>query len=427
VTLSPPDLAAGEMDARLERGVDAPVAVAFSGGGDSLALLLAAQTWAGRRGRRLIVLTVDHGLQADSRAWSAWCAQRAARLGLAHQVLNWVGDKPRAGLAAAARSARHRLVADAARAAGARVILFGHTADDVLEAEAMRKDGLAVASPRIWSPSPVWPEGRDLFILRPLLGARRSALRDWLAGHGETCIDDPANDDIRLPRARARALIAAVGGRTPGPAAPIDLSSIFAGARFGPSGDITMPLEALTAAPAPERRRFLDAAIASVAGAERIAHGPFLYRLGDRLVRGESFLSTVGGALTSSDGDHLAIVRETGDRRSRPTPALPLEPGGFSVWDGRFEVRVRAPGLRVAPLSGMAARLQKALRPSLAALRPAVRRALPAMIDPSGAVTCPTLAPDPRVEMRNLVRARLAGACGLVQNEAEVGANDQFL
>lgn len=427
MTLSPPDLAAGEMDARLERGADAPVAVAFSGGGDSLALLLAAQAWAGRRGRRLIALTVDHGLQADSRAWSAWCAERAARLGLAHQVLNWAGEKPRFGLAAAARSARHRLVADAARAAGARVILFGHTADDLLEAQAMRKEGLAVASPRIWSPSPVWPEGRDLFILRPLLAARRSALRDWLASHGEACIDDPANDDVRQPRARARALIAAVGAQTARPAAPVDLSPIFAAARFGPSGDVTMPLEALTAERPPERRRFLDAAIASVAGGERIAHGPFFYRLGDRLVPGETFLSTVGGALTSSDGDQLAIVRETGDRRSRPSPALALESGRFAVWDGRFEVRARAPGLKVAALSGLAARLDKALRPSLAALKPAVRRALPAVIDPSGAVTCPTLAPDSRVEIRSLVTARLAGSCGLVQKESEVGADDQFL
>jgi tRNA(Ile)-lysidine synthase len=420
VTPSPFDLAAGEMDARLERGVDAPVAVAFSGGGDSLALLLAAHAWARRRGRRLIALTVDHGLQADSRAWSAWCAERAAGLGLAHQTLNWAGDKPNAGLAAAARAARHGLIAEAARAAGARVILFGHTADDVLEAEAMRGDGLAVGSPRVWSPSPVWPEGRNLFILRPLLGARRSALRDWLASQGERCIDDPANDDLRQPRARARALLAAVGGRRPAPAATLDLAPMFAAARFGHSGDMTMPLETLAAAPEPERRRFLDAAIASVAGGERITHGPFFFRLRDRVGRGETFVSTVGGALTASDGEGLAIVRETGDRRSRPTPTLALEPGNAVVWDGRFEVRAREPGLRLAPLAGRAAGLDKTSRRPLATLSPAVRRALPAVIDASSAVTCPTLSSDPRVEIHSLVTTRLAGACGVVQKEAEI-------
>jgi tRNA(Ile)-lysidine synthase len=424
VSLAPPDLAAGEMDARLERDVDAPLAVAFSGGGDSLALLLAAHAWARTRGRRLLALTVDHGLQAESRAWSDWCADRAARLGLTHRILTWNGPKPRAGIAAAARSARHRLIAEAARAAGARVILFGHTADDVLEAETMRADGLAVASPRLWSPSPVWPEGRDLFIQRPLIGARRQALRAWLTGLGETCIDDPANDDLRQPRARIRALIAAVGGRVPMPAASIDLSPLYAGASFGPSGDVNLPLEPLAAALAPELRRFLDAAIASVAGAERIAHGPFFYRLRDQVGRGETFVSTVGGAVTSCDGKSLSIVRETNDRRSRPTPSLALRPDEVVIWDGRFAVRARDDRLTLRPLAGCAGRLDRSCRDHLTALAPKVRRALPALVDPSGAVICPALRPDPRVEIRNLVTARLAGACGMVQNEAQIGGGD---
>jgi tRNA(Ile)-lysidine synthase len=425
--VTPADLAAREMDARLERDVDRPLAVAFSGGGDSLALLLAAHAWAGKAGRRLVALTVDHGLQAQSHAWSAWCAERTARLGLAHQILVWRGEKPGAGLAAAARNARHRLIADAARGAGARVILFGHTADDLLEAEVMRDDGLAVASPRIWSPSPVWPEGRGLFILRPLIGARRSALRRWLVSLGESRIDDPANDDLRQPRARARALIAAVGGRAPAPPPPLDLSEMFAAARFGPSGDVTLPQEVVRAVPAPRRGRFLDAAIASVAGGERIAHGAFFLRLRDRLGRGDTFVSTVGGALTSSDGERLAIVREVGDRRSRITPVLALDAGATLIWDGRFAVRASESNLSLAPLSGRAARLDKAWRSRLAALKPAVRRALPALIDASAAVTCPTLSPDPRLEIRSLVTARLAGACGLVQIEAEMGPDDQLL
>src|SRR5258708_2867753 len=191
------------MDARLERDAARPVAVAFSGGGDSLALLLVARAWARQANRRLIAFTVDHGLQAESREWSLWCARRAARLGLAYRTLTWTGGKPRTGVAATARAARHRLIANAAREAGARVILFGHTADDVLEAEAMRADGLAIASPHPWSPSPVWPGGRDLFILRPLLGARRSALRDALCDRVEAGSDHPSLYDPRQRRDRA--------------------------------------------------------------------------------------------------------------------------------------------------------------------------------------------------------------------------------
>ena len=135
----------------------APLAVALSGGGDSLALLHLARAWADHAGRRLVALSVDHGLQPASQGWSRFAAERAARLGVPHRILTWLGEKPARGLPAAARAARHALLADAARAVGARVVLMGHTADDLLEAETMRAAGASAPSPRAWSPSPAWP------------------------------------------------------------------------------------------------------------------------------------------------------------------------------------------------------------------------------------------------------------------------------
>src|SRR5690606_37925979 len=120
----------------------------------------------------------------------AWCAELCARLGVGHRTLVWSGEKPAAGVPAAARAARHRLIADAARAAGARVVLFGHTADDVAEAAAMRAAGSSTPSPRAWSPSPVWPDGRGLCVLRPLLELGRAELRRWLAERGADWIED---------------------------------------------------------------------------------------------------------------------------------------------------------------------------------------------------------------------------------------------
>src|SRR6185437_7502352 len=116
------------LDRRLRRDLPQPLAVALSGGGDSLALLLIAARWAKAAGRELVVLTVDHGLQAKSADWTRACAATAQRLGLPFRGLVWTGEKPATGLPAAARAARHALLADAARASGARVILMGHTA-----------------------------------------------------------------------------------------------------------------------------------------------------------------------------------------------------------------------------------------------------------------------------------------------------------
>ena len=170
---------------RLEHRSTSPVVIAFSGGGDSLALLLEAKHWSDKFGRRLIALTVDHGLQPAAAEWAAWSSALALRLGVDHQTLVWRGAKPTSGLLNAARlGLGHRLIANAARQAGARVILMGHTADDCLEAAIMREQGVRVSTPRLWSPSPVWPEGRGLFIMRPLLRERRAAIRAMLQGAG---------------------------------------------------------------------------------------------------------------------------------------------------------------------------------------------------------------------------------------------------
>src|SRR5262249_47542723 len=115
-----------------------------------------------------------------------------------------IGAKPSTGLPAAARAARHGLLADAARALGAQVLLMAHTADDVAEARAMRAAGATTPEPREWAPSPAWPPGRGSFLLRPLLGVGPAAIRDWLRARGEPWTEDRANADPRYARARVR-------------------------------------------------------------------------------------------------------------------------------------------------------------------------------------------------------------------------------
>ncbi|HEX7884747.1 MAG TPA: tRNA lysidine(34) synthetase TilS, partial [Phenylobacterium sp.] len=213
------------LDTYLLRDSARPIAVGLSGGGDSLALTLIADRWAREVGRELLILTVDHRLQPYSAGWTAACAAIAERLERPFQALAWSGDKPATGLPAAARLARHRLMADAAREVGATVILLGHTADDVAEAAAMRAAGATTPDARIWSPSPVWPQGRGLFLLRPLLHAARADLRGWLRARGEPWIEDPANADPRYARSRVR-LAGAAGAASIGPTAlPLSLAA----------------------------------------------------------------------------------------------------------------------------------------------------------------------------------------------------------
>lgn len=104
-------LDAPEFDALMTRLAPAgPLAVAVSGGADSLALCLLASAWVRRAGRSLTALTVDHGLRPDSAAEAAQVGDWLGAQGIPHVILNWTGPKPATGLPAAARKARYDLL-----------------------------------------------------------------------------------------------------------------------------------------------------------------------------------------------------------------------------------------------------------------------------------------------------------------------------
>ncbi len=420
------------LDRRLRAASPAPLAVALSGGGDSLALLLLVKAWARARARRVCALTVDHRLNPDSADWTAFCGETAARLGVDFQALAWTGEKPATGLPAAARAARHALLADAARDSGARVLLMGHTADDLVESAAMRQDGSTVADAREWSPSPAWPEGRDLFILRPLLGVSRAALRAHLRDAGETWIDDPANEDVRFARARARLLHSSprrgegdhakhgggVGANASGPL----LNS-------GPSGEIrSAPSTMLRMVPLPTMwggltlsrtasPREIAVAALCAAGTDRPPRGESLSRIIDGLRRGDPFVTSLAGARIDIDWTEIRVMREAGEFTRRAPPAADLPPGRAVVWDGRFELIASRPGLRVRMLAGEASRLPPPQQTRLKTLPAAARPTLPLVFDADGRVSCPILAEQPSTRVRSLALPRFEAATGRVDSE----------
>jgi len=339
------------LDRRLRAGHSRPIAIALSGGGDSLALLLAAADWAARAGRQLIVVTVDHRLRPESAAWTEACAAAAARLGLAFRPLAWTGDKPTTGLPAAARAARHALLADAARDIGARVILVGHTADDVLEARLMRQAGSTTPEPREWSPSPIWPQGRGLFLLRPLLGVRRAKIRAWLSARGETWIEDPANADAAYARPRARQALAR-GAAPEAVEARASATALALAARADTAAGFEIDRAILRAAEFAAVARFAAAACLCAAGTARPPGRAKVERLAERLAAPLDFTASLAGARVEARGDIARFQREPGEAARGGLAPLSLQPGDAGVWDGRFEIMAARPTAAVAAARG---------------------------------------------------------------------------
>jgi tRNA(Ile)-lysidine synthase len=406
---------------RLDSRSAAPVAVAFSGGGDSHALLLAARVWAKRCGRPLLALHIDHRLQPASGAVARQTAVAAERLGVTFRGLVWDGDKPLAGLPAAARAARHRLIAEAARAAGAQVILMGHTLDDQLENALMRGAGVPVGALSVWSPSPAWPQGRGLFLCRPLLTARRAALRGWLAAEGLSWVDDPANDDPRHPRTRARRALADGAACAPLPPAA-DLGNLIDAVRVSPWGAIELDRRALRAAPQPQALRILQIALACASGGSGAPRG---HALLERLRGPQAFTAGLAGARILA-GEAVRLTREAGEAARGGLAPIDLEPGREAVWDGRWAIRAHEAGARVQALSGLAARLSPADAALLRAVPASDRPSLPVLKDATGGVRLAKTRSSDNImygafDVYELVQPRVRAACGLIAREDQIG------
>lgn len=358
------------LDARLQRGGEAPLALALSGGGDSLALLELVAGWARSAGRRLLAITVDHGLNPATCDWSRFCADAAARVGTDWIERRWEGDKPATGLPAAARAARHALIADAAREAGAGVVLFAHTADDIVEADWMRARGSTLGALREWSPSPAWPEGRGLMLFRPLLGETREALRTLLRARERDWIEDPGNAGFLRGRARA-----ALEGRPAGERCPAEPSASPSTGRFTP-----LPLGAGFEAERAIDPPALSAVLLCASGHDQPPRRARLDALADRLASHADFAATLAGARVEAVGPRVTIGREPGEMRRRPVPDISLTPGRPAVWDGRYEITAQEPGWAISAVRGRLNTLSKADRTVAAALPPWARAALPVLI-----------------------------------------------
>lgn len=192
------------------------VAVAFSGGADSTALLLALWRLAQRGGKagpqRLLALHVHHGLQAAAddfeRAGMALCAALAPASGVFpewHCGRARLQLQPGDSLEARAREARYRMLADLAQAQGAEMVVLAQHADDQVESVLLALTrGAGVAGMAGMAAHFV---RHAVPFARPLLSLRGADLRDWLRGHGVPWQEDPSNADHRYTRNRLRHIV----------------------------------------------------------------------------------------------------------------------------------------------------------------------------------------------------------------------------
>lgn len=172
------------------------VAVALSGGRDSMVLLDALARFAAAERIVVSALHVHHGISPNADAWAAFCTAECARRNIPLAVARVsVVRTPGQSLEAAARTARYAAFA----IVDADVIALAHHADD--QAETLLLQLLRGAGPQGLGAMPALrAAGTAPAMLRPLLELPRSAIEAMAAAFAIHWIDDESNADTRFKR-----------------------------------------------------------------------------------------------------------------------------------------------------------------------------------------------------------------------------------
>ena len=379
------------------------LAVAVSGGPDSLALAILASRWAREREGEIFALTVDHRLRAESsaeiRLLHGWLEARAIR----HEILDWSADKPESGIQKAAREARYALLGEWCREHGCLHLLTAHQREDQVETHLMRRragsgaDGLSGMS--------AIREFADCRILRPLLGVAKARLAALLDAERQPFVTDPSNRDPKFERSRLR-----------GPGAlPVgaDFATLLSGiAKLGrerrarererdqllaqtvilhPAGFAVFDPN-LARAPSDIAERALQAIVTVVGGTpypvrrRQVAHLRSL--LAGAACRGH----TLGGCRFIHWRHRILVLRELAVAAG---PVL-LTPGTRILWDRRFSVVLPATATRAVAIgylssSGVVALNHHRPEPRRRRLPRFIYPILPAAWDKEGVVAVPHL------------------------------------
>jgi tRNA(Ile)-lysidine synthase len=203
-TGSVPETFARALAALRANGDFPSIAIAYSGGLDSSALLRLAHAWCAGQGVALHAFHVHHGISPNADAWESHCARECAALGISFASRRVVLQKGKSGVEAAARKLRYAALGAMCGEQGVRLMLTAHHLDDQAETvllQLLRGSGTAGLSGMDGAnAAPALLGNPELVMARPLLPVSRAELDAYVAEQGVAFIEDESNADARYAR-----------------------------------------------------------------------------------------------------------------------------------------------------------------------------------------------------------------------------------
>ncbi len=383
------------------------VAVAVSGGADSMGAAVLVHDWANALSGRAIAVVVDHGLRPESSDEAALVRRRLSEMGIESVALSWTGEKPSSNLQSAARQARYRLLAEYCAEQGILNLVLGHHQEDQAETFLMRLSrgsglyGLAAMT--------LLQEQPDYRVLRPLLTLPKARLVRTLEMRGIEWVEDPSNRNLKYERTRFRTLLPALAPEGLPASKLAETAQRLGEARTGaeaavsralarsvsvhPAGIALVDPAPLQALPKDIALRCLARILTTFSGGD---YGPRLERLDSlygKISAGLTTGATLSGCRLLPWRQNLVICRE-----NRHLAPVLLQPGCLLHWDGRFDVIVSvnfstvSGDLTIGPLGrdGWSA-IRRSVQPENLGFPPLAGDAVPAFWDDKGVASAPHL------------------------------------
>ena len=182
---------------------DKSLALAVSGGSDSLCLAYFAKVYASEFGNKIHVLIVDHNLREESYQEALTVKAMLGKRKILSKILSWKGKVPTSNIQKEARDIRYTMLSNYCLKNKVKYLITAHHGDDQIEnffIRLLRGSGLTGLSSM-----PVKAKyNNNLKIIRPFLSLEKKDLKYVTLNYFKTYIKDPSNNDEKFLRVRIR-------------------------------------------------------------------------------------------------------------------------------------------------------------------------------------------------------------------------------
>ena len=335
------------MDQNFDKAISSGVALAVSGGSDSMTLLFLASKWTKKNLVRLVIFSVNHRLREESDKEIEFVKKMVLDLGHEFIGLTWLHhDNTKSSLQERARKARYEMMTKKCHELGIKDLLTAHHYDDFLENYFMRKSkksgvlGLCNSYSNFYN---------NIQILRPLYNVKKQHLIDYLNANSITWMEDESNSLDFYERNRVRKYISSLSEK-----ARVDLEkeadisnataqgfniqfikAIAETVEFNKLGFAFIDLAQYKELNYDITVYLINFVLTSINGETNTPRYRSTKKLLDAIDSGNNFTCSLHGCILRKDTDKLLIYRE---KEAINCNNLNLKNG--VVWDNRFQFHV---------------------------------------------------------------------------------------